>query len=320
MISFRFHLVSIVAVFLALGLGVLMGTTVVKQSLIDNLRSRANQAIDTTHALQGEIKDLRATVHSWETFGQSAQDLLISGRLSGRSVVLVTAQGVDPSAVDGVRKALTASDATVTGVVVVTPRMALTDESSRSRLAAMLQQPLSTPAPALAADAAERLAVRLGDGAPPDGGPDVLQDLTGAGFLAAQDVGPAGQAGVGGADQAVLVVAGGVVAPPTPPQTFLVPFVTQLASTGHPVMAGETSTSTYDFVLLLRRTDGVDGRVLTVDDLDTTPGRVAVVLGLESLLNADARGCTDFGLKAGACDVIPRDVGSSPTPSPVLSP
>lgn len=320
MISFRFHLVSIVAVFLALGLGVLMGTTVVKQSLIDNLRSRANQAIDTTHSLQSEIKDLRATVHAWEAFGQSTQDLLVGGRLSGRSVVLVTAQGVDSSAVDGVRKALTASDATVTGVVVVTARMALADESSRARLAAVLQQPPSTPAPTLAADAAERLAVRLSTGAPSDGGPDVLQDLTGAGFLAAQDVGPAGQAGVGGADQAVLVVSGGVVAPSTPPEAFLVPFVSELASAGHPVVAGETSTSTYDFVLLLRRTEGVDGRVLTVDDLDTTPGRVAVVLGLESLLNAEPRGCTDFGSKPGACDVIPRDVAVSPTPSPALSP
>ena len=61
-------------------------------------------------------------------------------------------------------------------------------------------------------------------------------------------------------DQAVLVVSGGAVPPATPPESFLVPFVSKLASTGHPVAAGETSTSTYDFVLLLRRTDGVDGR------------------------------------------------------------
>ena len=37
MISFRYHLVTIVAVFLALGLGVLAGTTVLDQALVDRL-------------------------------------------------------------------------------------------------------------------------------------------------------------------------------------------------------------------------------------------------------------------------------------------
>ena len=37
MISFRYHIFTIVAIFLAVGLGVLMGTSVVQPALIDNL-------------------------------------------------------------------------------------------------------------------------------------------------------------------------------------------------------------------------------------------------------------------------------------------
>ena len=37
MINFRFHLVSLIAVFLALGLGILVGSTVVDQVIVDRL-------------------------------------------------------------------------------------------------------------------------------------------------------------------------------------------------------------------------------------------------------------------------------------------
>src|SRR5438876_572478 len=44
LISFRYHVVTIVAVFLALGLGVLAGTTVLDQGLVKNLKARTDAA------------------------------------------------------------------------------------------------------------------------------------------------------------------------------------------------------------------------------------------------------------------------------------
>jgi len=38
MINFRFHLVSLIAVFLALGLGILVGPSVVDQVIVDRLQ------------------------------------------------------------------------------------------------------------------------------------------------------------------------------------------------------------------------------------------------------------------------------------------
>ena len=37
MINFRFHLVSLIAVFLALGLGILVGSTVIDQKIVNRL-------------------------------------------------------------------------------------------------------------------------------------------------------------------------------------------------------------------------------------------------------------------------------------------
>ena len=39
MINLRYHIVSIVAVFLALGIGVLMGSTIVDRAIVSTLRS-----------------------------------------------------------------------------------------------------------------------------------------------------------------------------------------------------------------------------------------------------------------------------------------
>ncbi len=43
MVNFRFHIVSLIAVFLALGLGILMGSTVVKGAIVDRLDREIDQ-------------------------------------------------------------------------------------------------------------------------------------------------------------------------------------------------------------------------------------------------------------------------------------
>ena len=62
MVNFRFHLVSLIAVFLALGLGILTGSAVVNQATVQTIRR--------------EIKDVRAEVNNLRsTNGQLKDDL-----------------------------------------------------------------------------------------------------------------------------------------------------------------------------------------------------------------------------------------------------
>lgn len=44
MINFRFHIISIVAIFLALGIGIVMGSTVIDRAIVDSLRTQINTA------------------------------------------------------------------------------------------------------------------------------------------------------------------------------------------------------------------------------------------------------------------------------------
>ena len=58
MINFRFHLVSLIAVFLALGLGILVGSTVVDQVIVDRLDREIRTARRDTATVQAENRRL----------------------------------------------------------------------------------------------------------------------------------------------------------------------------------------------------------------------------------------------------------------------
>jgi hypothetical protein len=302
LISFRYHLVSIVAVFLALALGVIMGTTVVKQGVIDQLRRQTNGAVQTTHRLQTQVNQLQAELGTWQNFGDQAQAMLVSGQLSGRDVVMVTVDGVDPAEIDGVRRALEQSGATVVSLVVVTARMSLSDQGARTDLATILRTAPTASASTLMARAAQALGTRLSN-APIPGDADLLQRLVTGRFLALRG-GSGPVQSIGTPDQPIVFLAGGGQAPVVDIKGFLMPLVSQLVTANRPVVAAETIDTIYAFVPLLRSDGSLDNHLVTVDDADTVWGRVAVVLGLRDLLLTPGRG-GDYG-KNGSGGLIPK--------------
>jgi Copper transport outer membrane protein, MctB len=312
LISFRFHLVSIVAVFLALALGVLLGTTVVNQGVIDDLNGRVDDAVTRSHQLRDQVAELQSEVQGWEAFGRTVEPLLVSNQLPGQQIVMVTQEGVDLSEVDGVRQVLQDSGATVESVLFVTPRMALTDPGSQTQLSAILADGSSPTDPTkMAEDAAQRLAGRLAAGAPlatspldTSGPQDLLGQLVDAGFLAVRG-GTGSLTDIGGPNTAVVILSGGTQDPLVPPDAFLEPLAASLAVAGRPVVATETADSTYPFVSLVRADGAVNGTLVTVDNADTMVGRVAVILGLRDLLETPGQG-GHYGVKPGATSLIPK--------------
>jgi len=301
LISFRYHLVSIVAVFLALALGVVMGTTVVKQGVIDELKSRTDNAVATTHRLQGEVNQLQGELRTDQGFAQQAQALLVNARLTGQEVVMVTVDGVDASEIDGVRRTLEQSGAKVVSVLAVTPRMALSNAPALSEMAALLGVPAADAA-TLSAQAAQTLGLRLAAG-PPATGVDPLQQFIDHGFVALRG-GTGSSQTIATPGQAFVFMAGGAAPPPVDPKGFLLPVLNQIVDGNRPVVTAEPTTTTYEFVSLIRDDGTINNRLVTVDDADTVPGRVAVVLGMRNLIQNPGRG-GNYGVKAGAAGLIP---------------
>ena len=292
------------AVFLALAIGVLMGTTVVNQGVIDTLRAQANNAVRRSDVLRKEILDLRAQVRDQDSFALSAEPWLLGSQLLNRRVALVTAEGVDPAEVDGIRRALGDSDATVMGVLQLTLKMRLDSEAERAQLAEVLGLSASATPAGLQEETARQLAQRLDEGPSVSDATDVLETLVTAGFVAGRDQTNLGLDGVGGPDQAILVLSGGSTEPIVQPDSFFVPLVAALAQIAHPTAAVEPQDSTYPFVPLIREDGTINNPVVTVDNGDTIFGRIGLVLAVKNLLETGRGG--HYGVKAGSSGLLPK--------------
>ena len=84
MISFSYYLITIVAIFLALGLGVLAGSTVLDQGLVNSLQAQTNKLKTDLGDLRGRVNDLTFQVDKANEFSDAILPIIARGRLVGR--------------------------------------------------------------------------------------------------------------------------------------------------------------------------------------------------------------------------------------------
>jgi hypothetical protein len=293
MVSFRFHLVSLVAVFLALGLGVLAGTTVINRTLVRRLEADTARFGREADRLDRQVDALRA-------FRDAVTGHLVDDRLAGTEVVLVTQEGTDEGAIAASRRALEGAGADMLGLLTVSGRMALADQSSRTDLAVIVEGSATADPDALAADAAELMASELAFGAV---SADVLQELIRQEFVlvGGREAGDSVLRSLDG-DEAVVVIAGGRDRPPVDPSRFLLPLAQGLVEDGVRVAAAEPLRTGYPFVALIREAGAVADRITTQDNVDQVAGEIGLVLGMENVLRGAAG---HYGVKEGASGLLP---------------
>ena len=99
-IDFRYHIASLVAVFLALGIGVVIGSLVVGDGLVrsivseqEHLVKRLEQDYDTlkkeARVSQEETQALRQSVDLYERFARESFPDVIAGRLEGMKITVL---------------------------------------------------------------------------------------------------------------------------------------------------------------------------------------------------------------------------------------
>lgn len=308
MISFRFHLISLVAVFLALGLGVLTGTTVINRGIVTQLENQTGDLSGQLEGIREEVQDLQALRDLWAAFGEEARDPLLAGRLAGSRVLVIAQDGTDDGSIDGLLAALRSAATTpddVLGPIFLTGRMALRSEGERADLAEILGVVGSDDPDALRAQAANLLADRLVFGT---GGNEILGALLGAGFLIDEGrrLEEADLRALGGPGQVVVAVAGGPAGSAMNPEGFLVPLVEELARAEATVAAGEPVDGEEEepaFVSVIREDGDLASRVATQDNLDQMPGQIGMVVAIEDLVDGVAG---HYGVKDGATRAFPE--------------
>jgi len=303
-ISWRYHLITIVAVFLALALGVLAGSTVIKQNLVSGLQAQKEdltKELSKADAAASQAKDDASTLNS--AFAALAPDYL-AGRLAGDRVLIITPDNVDHASLSQAQTYLGYAGAELVATLTVNVHGLDT-----GALAAAVNMSVTTPTSQLAARAAHVLAPRLAEGAANEQN-DVLRQILDSGLLVIPDNSKISKTtAVGGPDLRVVVIGPDATQSALPQADFIDPLVGDLVRLGISVAVAAPSQSATSFLPPLQQ-DPNSSQLATVNDAETPVGAIALVLGMERLARFDKGG--QYGSGSGGSVVLA-------TPSPATS-
>jgi hypothetical protein len=143
-IDFRYHLVSIVAVFLALAIGIVLGSTELQGTTLDALRGVNSSLTHQLNAAQAQRNSYEQQAGASDAFFKTAESKLLGGTLSGDRVVIVTEPGAASSVVAGVKEAAAFAGAAITGTVALAPKFNDLSGATQASLAAINAQLATT--------------------------------------------------------------------------------------------------------------------------------------------------------------------------------
>ena len=316
MISLRYHIVSLVAVFLALALGIVVGSTVLQEGTVSVLRATSDRVRKESDENSRRNVELAKQNGDLQRFGASVLPQLVQDRLKGRSVVLVDTDKVDSGLRDGVRKVLEDAGAEVDGqITFADDRLALGADADRTAMARLLAVDAADP-DVLRGELVKKLAARLATSTalPQQDGQrasDMLTGLQDADFLADLKLSRPLAAGTDPFPRqgSIFVLLGPAAAATTAlaPNAFLVPLADQVSTqTGGPVAGAEAAAVPKEtsWILALRDNRAVSRRVSGIDSVDTVHGQLALVEALQGSLQQLPAG--QYGTKDGASGLLPE--------------
>jgi hypothetical protein len=311
-IDFRYHLISIVAVLLALSIGIVMGTGVLGGPLLEDLKDRVEEVRAQNSELRGDINDLQSRISDQQRFAEEAGAYLLPQRLSGEQVVVFEFENVAGGLVDEVRDEVEKAGAEVAATITIGERFSLSDQLDADQLALIIKSSSSEPDD-LREEAAtaigSRSAVLAAPGTPATSArlrlETLLDDLEEQDFIS---VGRAEEGVTVPPGASFLVLGGGDPLPPSEPDLFALNLSTSLARGGAGVLAAETTASAWEMIPTILDDSTAGESVATVGGADKVEGRIAVVLGLRQAIDGTVG---HYGAGDGADSALPMPRGSS---------
>ena len=332
MIDFRYHIVSIVAVFLALAIGIVLGSTELQGNTIDGLRSLSNSLNNQLSNARSQLNSYQELSGASDTFLAGAEAKLVGGYLAGDRLVLVTEPGASSSVISGVKQAAGLAGATVTGTVALQPKFNDLSGATQSNLSAINQQEAASNGTSLASPAAsqtlyQQQAAQLIGTAILDQNAGQLGLSSSQAQLLLQAYAQAGYLNVSGTvtNRATLAVIVTPQAAPSdgssdPASQVLLAVATQFAtaSAATLVTGPSAASAASGSAISVLRGSSVSSQVSSVDNADTTLGQISSVWALATQLaggKPNSYGISGASAVSPAVPSVPS-VTASPSSTP----
>jgi hypothetical protein len=310
MISLRQHAFSLAAVFLALAIGVVLGSGFLSDTLLSSLRNEKQDLYTQINGLNDQKNVLNEKLSAANNFDNQLMGRIVHDGLAGKSVVVFRTPDAKDDDVAAVSKVVGQAGGTVTGTVSLTQEFV--DANSAEKLRTVVNssvlpagQQLSTKLVDQGSQAGDLLGITLlinaNAAVPPvdEAQRDtVLAALRETGFVTYQP-----SEHMAAANAALIVTGGGLPQDAGNQGVSVARFAAALAPHGSGTMlAGRDGSSTGGAAVAVARTDAaINSAVSTVDDVEAAPGRITAILGLHDLLNGGHVG--QYGTGRGATSI-----------------
>lgn len=278
--SARYHATSLIAVFIALAVGILIGAEFGGDALTDTRRDLERSLVGNLQDARSQVNDLNADLNRSDEFAQRVYPVLTRDRLEGRRFAILAFGGLPSDITGEVEEALAPTGGRLVGVGVVREPVdvnGLAEDLAKTRFADLRTDP----------DALTELGTGLGRQLVLGGTlPEVLR-----GHLFSRASGS-----FGGLDGVIVVrdqpeEMGPVQDAKT--DEFEEALASGITATRVPAVGVETSTDDTSSISFFQ-----SNGMASVDDVDLTAGQLAMVL---ALLGADG----SFGVKGSADQLLP---------------
>ncbi len=288
MIDIKYHIASIVAVFLALGLGVLIGSTIVgddllvdqQQKMIERLEEQFYGLKDREVELLADNDYKEQLIGNYENYSQALLPAVVSGRLEEYKVaVIVTGDSEIPA---GMINAISMAGAQVVSKTVLLSNMKLEDEETSSRIKEYYGLSNSESKAAVRQHIADSVAqIIMNDGEA--GTVEFLQENNMVKFSGANDI-PV---------NAIIIVGGANNFSNCFVDDFDSRLIQNFIHANMKVLGVEAVQVNYSYIGIFQ-----EYNISTIDNIDKSPGQVSMILAMEGEVG-------NYGIKATAQKFMP---------------
>ncbi|MCG2819927.1 MAG: copper transporter [Actinomycetia bacterium] len=257
----RYHVISLVAVFLALGIGILLGTTLVERGLIAELRSETESLQETFSEVKDKNKSLNDDLNFYKGYTTESKPYMMADRLPERAFVVITGMEPDENTLESIHDAIISAG----GNVPLTISMSTAAVYEEPALLQGLAQAFGLPAePGVVK---ERVLAEVVEQLKNASNPEVLTMLDQVGVIQMKGVLPGPVTGA--------VLLGSIEEADVLEGTDL-PLIRAFGAAEFPVV-GVSGLEASDVAMITYKKNGIS----TVDHVNTVPGEVALVLVLQ---------------------------------------
>ncbi|HEU4360209.1 MAG TPA: copper transporter [Mycobacterium sp.] len=315
MITPRHHALSLAAVFLALAIGVVLGSGLLSGPLLSGLRDEKRDLRSQIDALQDQQNVLNEKLNTANDFDAQMAGRMVHDELADKSVVVFRSPNASDDDVDAVARLVRQAGGTVTGTLSLTEQFV--DANSAEKLRAVVESgivpagaQLSTNLVDQGSQAGDLLGIALLINPNPAVLPaddhqrdTVLAALRDTGFITFGDA--HGDQHIGAANAAVVITGGPLGDDAGNKGASVARFAAALAPHGTAtVLAGRDGCASGTAAVAVTRADaGMAGTISTVDNVDAESGRITVIMATSSLINGGHPAQYGIGHGAGSVTV-----------------